>query len=88
MINRVIHGKRYWMVPSIKHHTGSGTCVHCVFHNPANEDCELVDRDKTGRYEDSNLIGCNPAQGTEDYIFIPRTKAALAAYAAHKLEGV
>ena len=88
MINRVINGRRYWMVPSIKHRTGAGTCNHCVFRDPASDDCELVDRDKSGRYADSNRIGCNPDYGLDDYIFIPRTKAAMAAYVAHKLEGV
>lgn len=87
MINRVINGRRYWMVPSIKHRTGAGTCNHCVFHDPANDDCAVLDSDKSGRYTDSNLIGCNPSYGLDDYIFIPRTKAAMAAYVAHKLEG-
>jgi hypothetical protein len=87
MINRVVNGKRYWLVPSIKHRTGSGTCDHCVFHNPETADCELVDKDSSGRYADSQLIGCNPVKGFDDYIFIPRTKAAMAAYVAHKLEG-
>lgn len=87
MIARVINGKRYWLVPSIKHRTGSGTCDHCVFHNPETADCELVDKDSSGRYADSQLIGCNPVKGFDDYIFIPRTKAAMAAYVAHKLEG-
>lgn len=86
MINRVVNGKRYWLVPSIKHRTGSGTCDHCVFHNPETADCELVDKDSSGRYADSQLIGCNPVKGFDDYIFIKRTKAALAAYVALKLE--
>jgi hypothetical protein len=88
MINRFINGRRYWMVPSIKHRTGGGTCDHCVFHNPETADCALVDSDKSGRYADSHLIGCNPVNGLDDYILIPRTKAAMAAYVAHKLEGV
>jgi hypothetical protein len=88
MINRVIHGKRYWLVPSIKHRTGGGTCDHCVFYNPETADCELVDRDNSGRYTDSQRIGCNPVKGFDDYILIPRTKAAMAAYVAHKLEDV
>ena len=87
MIPRVINGRRYWMVPSIKHYTGAGTCDHCVFHNPETADCELVDKDNSGRYSDSYLIGCNPQHGPDDYIFIKRTKAALAAYVALKLEG-
>ena len=87
VINRVVNGRRYWLVPSIKHRTGAGTCDHCVFHNPETADCELVDKDNSGRYSDSHLIGCNPSYGLDDYIFIPRTKAAMAAYVAHKLEG-
>jgi hypothetical protein len=87
MINRVINGRRYWLVPSIKHRTGSGTCDHCVFQDPANDGCALVDRDESGRYADSRLIGCNVVNGLDDYIFIKRTKAAMAAYVAHKLEG-
>ncbi len=90
MIGRVINGKRYWMVPSIKHRTGSGTCDHCIFNDPDNGDCKLVAEAPPNdyRYADSQLIGCNPVDGLDDYIFIKRTKAAMAAYVAHKLEGV
>jgi hypothetical protein len=88
MIGRVINGKRYWMVPSIEHRTGAGTCDHCIFNDPDNGDCKLVDSDDSGRYADSQLIGCNPVAGLDDFIFIKRTKAAMAAYVAQKLEGV
>jgi hypothetical protein len=88
MIGRVINGRRYWMVPSIKHRTGSGTCDHCIFNDPDKNDCKLVDSDESGRYADSILIGCNPLDDAVDYIFIKRTKAAMAAYVAQKLEGV
>lgn len=89
MINRVIHGKRYWLVPSIHGKDVAGSCDYCTFVYPASGGCHLIDNapqdDK--RYGDSHLAGCNPLDDAVDYIFIKRTKAAMAEYIAHKLEG-
>ena len=86
MTNRVIKGKRYWLVPSIK----SGSCNYCLFYNPDNGNCALVDSSppEDKRYGSSHNIGCNPMDEDADYIFVKRTKKAFAAYIAHRLDGV
>ena len=90
MKNRTIKGKRYLLVPSIH----GGSCDYCVFcHNDGEGNlwshCMLVENSQVDdpRYGDSNLIGCNPEHEDKDFIFIKTTKAALAEYIAHKLEG-
>jgi hypothetical protein len=87
MIPRVVKGKRYWMMPSID----VGYCTYCEFNNTDPQGgCTLVENYDNGgnsRYPDSHHIGCNPEDLSVDYIFIKRTKAALAEYVAHKLEG-
>jgi hypothetical protein len=80
MINRVIRGKRYWLVPSIHSKDVSGSCDYCTFVDPASGGCHL--------YGDSYLAGCNSPDEAVDFIFIKRTKAAMAEYIAHKLEDV
>ncbi len=89
MIGRVIHGKRYWMVPSIRDSKLGGSCNHCVFDDHETNGCTLIDDapDDDRHYGDSNRAGCNPMESTDDFIFIKRTKAAMAEYVAKKLEG-
>jgi hypothetical protein len=89
MINRVIRGKRYWLVPSIHSKDVSGSCDYCTFVD-SNGGCHLIDNSPLDdkRYGDSHLAGCNPPDEAVDFIFIKRTKAAMAEYVAHKLEGV
>jgi hypothetical protein len=76
------------MMPSID----AGYCTHCEFNNTDPQGgCTLVENYDNGGnsiYPDSHHIGCNPDYGLDDYIFIKRTKVAMAAYVAHKLEGV
>jgi hypothetical protein len=86
MIPRVINGKRYWMMPSID----EGYCTYCEFNTDPHGGCTLVENYDNGgnfRYPDSHHIGCNPEDLSADFIFIKRTKAALAVYVALKLEG-
>ena len=89
MIGRVINGKRYWMVESVNKADVSGTCDYCTFVDHASGGCHLIDNapEDDKRYGDSHLAGCNPLDEAVDYIFIKRTKAAMAEYIAHKLEG-
>lgn len=85
MINRVVNGRRYWLVPSID----EGYCTYCEFNTNPKGECTLVENYDNGgnyRYANSHHIGCNPDDLPADYIFIKRTKAALAAYVALKLE--
>jgi hypothetical protein len=90
MIGRVIHGKRYWMVPSIRKSNTGGLCANCVFLDDDRNGCTLIDDapEDDKRYGDSILVGCNPLESSDDFIFIKRTKAAMAEYIAKKLDGI
>jgi hypothetical protein len=77
------------MVPSIRDSKIGGGCDHCVFDDRDTNGCTLIDDapEDDKRYGDTHRTGCNPPESNDDFIFIKRTKAAMAEYIAKKLEG-